>query len=84
MGANIGLPGILILALLILLLFGRNRFSNMMTDVAKGLKSFKKGMSEEEEAENRRAEPRRLASEDRTIDAEVTRDREQDPSRPAS
>ena len=38
----------IILGVVILLLFGGNRFSAMMSDVAKGLKSFKKGMSEEE------------------------------------
>ena len=75
---NIGLPGLLILAFLILLLFGRGRFSSMMGDVAQGLKSFKKGMAEEEAPP---PEPRQLPREDRTIDAEVTRDREQD--RPA-
>jgi len=40
----------LVVGVLILLLFGKGRFSDMMGDVAKGLKSFKKGMSEEEEA----------------------------------
>ena len=40
---------ILILAIIVLLLFGGNRFSAMMGDVAKGLKSFKQGMAEEEE-----------------------------------
>jgi sec-independent protein translocase protein TatA len=40
----------IILAILLLLLFGGSRFSTMMGDVAKGLKSFKKGLSEEEEA----------------------------------
>lgn len=39
----------LVVGLVILLLFGKGRFSDMMGDVAKGLKSFKKGMSEEEE-----------------------------------
>ena len=39
----------LILGLFVLLLFGRNRFSAMMGDVAKGLKSFKAGMTEEDE-----------------------------------
>jgi sec-independent protein translocase protein TatA len=39
---------ILILAIIVLLLFGGNRFSAMMSDVAKGLKSFKQGMSEDE------------------------------------
>ena len=41
---------ILIFAVIVLLLFGGNRFSNMMGDVAKGLKSFKKGMADEDEA----------------------------------
>jgi sec-independent protein translocase protein TatA len=39
----------IILAVVIMLLFGGNRFSAMMSDVAKGLKSFKKGLSEEDE-----------------------------------
>ena len=55
---------ILILAVLVLLLFGGNRFSAMMGDVAKGLKSFKQGMSEDDEqkkADQRPAEPRQIA-----------------------
>ena len=40
----------LILGVVILLLFGKGRFSDMMGDVAKGLKSFKKGMSEDDAA----------------------------------
>ena len=39
----------IILGVVILLLFGGNRFSAMMGDVAKGLKSFKKGMSDDDE-----------------------------------
>ena len=52
----------LIVGLVILLLFGKGRFSDMMGDVAKGLKSFKKGMSEEDEPT-----PRRL-NDERTVD----------------
>ena len=40
----------LIVGLVVLLLFGKGRFSDMMGDVAKGLKSFKKGMSEDDDA----------------------------------
>ena len=40
---------ILIFAIIVLLLFGGNRFSNMMGDVAKGLKSFKQGMADDDE-----------------------------------
>ena len=38
----------LVVGVLVLLLFGKGRFSDMMGDVAKGIKSFKKGMAEEE------------------------------------
>ena len=40
----------LLLGLIVLLLFGKGRFSDMMGDVAKGIKSFKKGMTDEDEA----------------------------------
>ncbi|WP_156679900.1 twin-arginine translocase TatA/TatE family subunit [Sphingomonas profundi] len=38
----------LIVGIIVLLLFGKGRFSDMMGDVAKGLKSFKKGMSDDD------------------------------------
>jgi sec-independent protein translocase protein TatA len=41
---------LLILAVVVVLLLGGGRFSNMMGDVAKGVKNFKKGMAEEDEA----------------------------------
>jgi sec-independent protein translocase protein TatA len=37
-----------VVGILVLLLFGKGRFSDMMGDVAKGIKSFKKGMAEED------------------------------------
>ncbi len=40
----------LLLILVVLLLFGRGKISDMMGDVAKGIKAFKKGMSDEEQA----------------------------------
>jgi sec-independent protein translocase protein TatA len=40
---------ILLLLIIALLLFGRGKISELMGDVAKGIKSFKKGMSEEDE-----------------------------------
>ncbi len=39
-----------ILGVVVLLLFGKGRFSGMMGDVAKGIKEFKKGMSEDDSA----------------------------------
>ena len=42
---NIGWSGIIIVAVLVVLLFGRGKISSLMGDVAKGIKSFKKGMA---------------------------------------
>jgi sec-independent protein translocase protein TatA len=39
----------LVVGIIVILLFGKGRFSDMMGDVAKGIKSFKKGMAEEDE-----------------------------------
>ena len=52
---------ILIFAIIILLLFGGNRFSSMMGDVAKGLKSFKQGMADEDDDKKRRYDDQRRA-----------------------
>jgi sec-independent protein translocase protein TatA len=71
----------IILAVLLLLLFGGNRFSAMMGDVAKGLKSFKQGMADDEDEkrkrheEQRRAEPpRQLPRDQEPIDVTPRRD----------
>jgi sec-independent protein translocase protein TatA len=39
---------ILIVVLLFVLLFGRNKISELMGDLAKGIKSFKAGMADDE------------------------------------
>ena len=44
---GLGLPHLLILALVVLVLFGRGRISEMMGDFGKGIKSFKAGINEE-------------------------------------
>ncbi|MCK0129063.1 twin-arginine translocase TatA/TatE family subunit [Erythrobacter sp. F6033] len=44
---GIGIWQILIVALVVLVLFGRGRISEMMGDFGKGISSFKKGMTEE-------------------------------------
>jgi sec-independent protein translocase protein TatA len=40
---------IIIIALVILVLFGRGRISEMMGDFGKGVKSFRKGLNDEDE-----------------------------------
>ena len=44
---SIGFWQIAIVVILVVLLFGRGKISGLMGDVAKGIKSFKKGMSSE-------------------------------------
>ena len=51
---------ILIFAIIVLLLFGGNRFSTMMKDVAKGLRGFKEGLSEDDSAPKPQAPPQQL------------------------
>ncbi|WP_295497153.1 twin-arginine translocase TatA/TatE family subunit [Sphingorhabdus sp. EL138] len=63
----------LIVGILVLLLFGKGRFSDMMGDVAKGIKSFKRGMSEDDEAP--KAPPQIGAN--TTVDAEKQTDKTQ-------
>ncbi len=43
---------IAIVVVLVVLLFGRGKISSLMGDVAKGIKSFKKGMSEDTSTNN--------------------------------
>ncbi len=43
---NIGLPGIILIAVVVLVLFGRGKISGLMGEVGKGITSFKKGINE--------------------------------------
>ncbi|MBA3676990.1 MAG: twin-arginine translocase TatA/TatE family subunit [Sphingosinicella sp.] len=74
----------LVVGVIILLLFGKGRFSDMMGDVAKGIKSFKKGMSEDEDKPA--VPPRRLESDrsqtpegGRTADVDLTPEDRREP-----
>jgi twin arginine-targeting protein translocase, TatA/E family len=49
---NIGWTGIIIIAILIVILFGKGKISSIMGDLAKGIKSFKKGMSDDTTSNN--------------------------------
>ena len=63
----------IVLAVVAILLLGGGRFSNMMGDVAKGIKQFKKGMAEEDETPPSRIEAKRA---DPVVDAERERARD--------
>ena len=57
---NIGLPGILLIAVVVLVLFGRGKIASLMGEVGKGITSFKRGISEgSKELEDEKAETAR-------------------------
>ena len=43
---NIGIPGILLIAVVVLVLFGRGKVSSLMGEVGKGITAFKKGVDD--------------------------------------
>ena len=65
---------ILIFAIIVLLLFGGNRFSSMMGDVAKGIKSFKHGLADEEKP----TEPKQIPPQQQQQPIDITPNRTPD------
>ncbi len=43
---NIGLPGLLLIAVIVLVLFGKGKVSALMGEVGKGITAFKKGVGD--------------------------------------
>jgi len=43
---NIGLPGLLLIAVVVLVLFGRGKISSLLGEVGKGITAFKKGVND--------------------------------------
>ena len=74
----------LVVIILVLLLFGKGRISDMMGDLGKGLKSFKQGMAEDEEKASRPAEPRQLPREQQPIDITPSAPPPTEPSAPTA
>ena len=73
----------LVFGVIAILVLGGGRFSNMMGDVAKGLKNFKKGMAEEDEPkEASRIETKRAA--DPAFDRDGNAVRDASPAREAN
>lgn len=65
---NIGLPGLLLIAVVVLVLFGRGKVSSLMGEVGKGITAFKKGVNDgTKEVEN-------AAEENREVPGETARD----------
>jgi sec-independent protein translocase protein TatA len=56
---NIGLPGLLLIAVVVLVLFGRGKISSLMGEVGKGITAFKKGVKDGTEEIEKGAEEAR-------------------------
>ncbi len=70
---GIGPWQIIIVAVLVILLFGRGKISHLMGDVAKGITSFRKGMKE---GADELSEEQKNLSNGSTIDGEVVKSEE--------
>jgi len=57
---------LLIVLVIVLLLFGRGKIPQLMGDMAKGIKSFKKGMTEEEKKEENTKEENTIENENKS------------------
>ena len=65
---SIGFWQIAIVVVLVVLLFGRGKISDLMGDVAKGIKSFKKGMKDPDQDQAESISPKETSSEDTNSD----------------
>ena len=62
---SLGIWQIAIVVILVVLLFGRGKISSLMGDVAKGIKSFKKGMASDVTDES---EPKNISDDNQDSD----------------
>ena len=58
---SIGFWQIALVVVLVVLLFGRGKISSLMGDVAKGIKSFKKGMATDSTESNDDSQPKNIS-----------------------
>ena len=52
---NIGPAGLLLIAIVVLVLFGRGKIASLMGEVGKGITAFKKGVKDSDEIEDQAA-----------------------------
>ena len=70
---SIGIWQIAVVVILVVLLFGRGKISSLMGDVAKGIKSFKKGMASDVTDDN---EPRNISDENQDTNNQDSNNKE--------
>lgn len=73
---NIGLPGLLLIAVVVLVMFGRGKISSLMGEVGKGITSFKKGINDgQKEQEELEEQDTVEAAKDITPEGEADKDK---------
>jgi sec-independent protein translocase protein TatA len=75
---SIGFWQIAIVVVLVVLLFGRGKISSLMGDVAKGIKSFKKGMSDNPDQTGSLSSTSEKTSNEESSTSEKTSNEDQD------
>ncbi|MFV0333514.1 MAG: twin-arginine translocase TatA/TatE family subunit [Tropicimonas sp.] len=66
---NIGPMGLLLIAVVVIVLFGRGKVSSLMGEVGKGITAFKRGVAEgKEELEDQSAEAARDVTPEETVE----------------
>ena len=75
---SIGFWQIAIVVVLVVLLFGRGKISSLMGDVAKGIKSFKKGMSDNPDQTGSLSSTSEKTSNEESLKSEKTSNEDQD------
>jgi len=78
---SIGFWQIAIVVVLVVLLFGRGKISSLMGDVAKGIKSFKKGMSDNPDQTSSLSSTSEKTSNEESSTSEKTSNEDQDPEK---
>lgn len=72
---QIGPWQIIIVLVLVVLLFGRGKISELMGDVAKGIKSFRSGLSDEEPSPAASSDPKTINAQSADPAAEAAKDK---------
>ena len=75
---SIGFWQIAIVVVLVVLLFGRGKISSLMGDVAKGIKSFKQGMSDNPDQTSSLSSTSEKTSNEESSTSEKTSNEDQD------
>jgi len=72
---QIGPWQIIIVLVLVVLLFGRGKISELMGDVAKGIKSFRSGLSDDDQSTNTSPDPKTINAQSSSQTSEASKDK---------